>query len=302
MTPQDLHTYLTSIGATPNEAAMLTSAAGAESHWNPTLTHDGGIGYGLWGHNGDRLAAMQSQGGSNTPSWQAQAKYALSEIQSNPRLSSMVNAAQTPQQLTVAQMHYERPLGYTPQNPTAGDNYSGRLAITNQVMNGGVGGLQGSAPSGLSPADQAEYARYQAFKTSGPGSAPGLAPEDAADFARYQAFKSGTPPQGGPLSAGMGPNSNLGKLVASIKSGIAGLAQPQQAAPAATPDASTPSTALPTGDNIPVPPARPADLQQQPDQVPTPPPRPADLASAAPSAPPPVASLLSSIFGGQASA
>lgn len=122
------YNYLTSIGASPNEAALLTSAAASESSFRPDIPHDGGIGYGLYGHNGARLAAMRQDAGTDTPGWQAQAKFALGELRSRPE-GAAVNSAQTPEALTDLQMQFEQPN----RNINNG-NYAGRLAATREYM------------------------------------------------------------------------------------------------------------------------------------------------------------------------
>ena len=123
----ELHAFAGSIGASPNEAALLTSAAANESSNNPTARHDGGIGYGLFGHNGSRLAAMRDQYG-NAPSWQDQVKFALAELRSRPEGAS-INSLKTPEELTEAQMRFEQP------NRKINDgNFAGRLATTRLFM------------------------------------------------------------------------------------------------------------------------------------------------------------------------
>ena len=128
-----LYGFLTQNGATPNEAAMLTSAANSESSFRPDITHDGGIGYGLFGHNTDRLAAMRQFAGvgPNDPvSWQKQALFALNELHgSEGKAGAMVNAATTPEQLTDAQLAFERP-----NLNIAGGNRAQRLAATREYM------------------------------------------------------------------------------------------------------------------------------------------------------------------------
>jgi len=142
------YSYLTSIGATPNEAAMLTSAADSESSFRPDVTHDGGIGYGLYGHNGARLAAMRQEAGTVKPDWQAQAKFALAELRSRPE-GAAVNAAKTPEDLTDAQMQFEQPN----RNINNG-NYAGRLASTREYMQSPPGT---AAKVTWAPGDMAQY-------------------------------------------------------------------------------------------------------------------------------------------------
>lgn len=129
-----LYSFLTDNGATPNEATMLTSAANSESSFRPDITHDGGIGYGLFGHNTDRLAAMRdfARVGPNDPvPWQKQALFALNELHgSESKAGGMVNAATTPEQLTDAQLAFERP-----NLNIAGGNRAQRLASTTEYFN-----------------------------------------------------------------------------------------------------------------------------------------------------------------------
>jgi len=131
----DHYAYLISKGATKNEALMLTGAAASESSFDPTVTHDGGKGYGLYGHNLGRLD-MRGKG------WQEQASAALAELRSRPE-GAAVNTAKTADDLAVAQMHFEQPMDYTQSNPKGGLNYTGRL---NTIRN--FGGLAGGSAGG----------------------------------------------------------------------------------------------------------------------------------------------------------
>lgn len=124
--PKSMYQHLISRGATPNEALVLTGAAASESGFNDAVSHDGGIGYGLFGHNGGRLAAMRREAGTDRPTWQQQADFALKELRSRPE-GARVNSAQSAEELANVQMAFERPRGYTDATPEAGHNYSGRL-------------------------------------------------------------------------------------------------------------------------------------------------------------------------------
>ena len=67
-------------------AAHLTGQADAESGFNPNLSHDGGIGYGLYGANGDRLKSMlawQRANGYPDNSLEGQARYMAHEAMNN---------------------------------------------------------------------------------------------------------------------------------------------------------------------------------------------------------------------------
>lgn len=119
LSPRELFGYLKSHGATDNEATMLTGAAGNESSFNPNAVHDGGNGYGMWGHNIHDRIDMRGM------TWQQQADAALAEAKRD--YAGRINGARTPQELADAEMHYERPRGYHSNNPRGGDNYTGRL-------------------------------------------------------------------------------------------------------------------------------------------------------------------------------
>lgn len=127
ITPQGMYGYLISKGATKNEALMLTGAAANESGLNPAAVHDNGTGYGMFGHRLERLAAMRSSTGAQSPTWQQQAEFALKELRSRPE-GKAVNAATTADEITAAQMAFERPQGFKEGSPNAGHNWNGRLA------------------------------------------------------------------------------------------------------------------------------------------------------------------------------
>jgi len=130
--PKDVYNHLISQGADPNTALMLTGAAASESNFNPTAPHDydqNGVpaGYGMFGHQGPRLAAMRQATGAEKPNWKQQATFALTEAQ-DPRYRDLLANAKTPEDFARVQMHFERPKGYTPDKPEAGHNWSGRVA------------------------------------------------------------------------------------------------------------------------------------------------------------------------------
>ena len=124
--PSAMYSFLIDNGASRNEALMLTGAAASESGFNYKVTHDNDTGYGLFGHRLDRLAAMRKFAGSDTPDWKQQASFALGELRSRPE-SKLVAEAKSPEELTVAQMHFEQPQGYTRADPRAGHNFTGRF-------------------------------------------------------------------------------------------------------------------------------------------------------------------------------
>ena len=135
---KSMYNYLKANGASDNEATMVTSSAHAESGFQPNISHDGGIGYGLFGHNGSRLVGMHDFAQQNNMpinDWHTQALYGLNELRSRPE-AALVNSAKTPEDLTKAQMFYERPKGFSPDSPQSGLGWDRRLASTSALMNG----------------------------------------------------------------------------------------------------------------------------------------------------------------------
>lgn len=135
----DLYSYLINLGATNKEATMLTAMAKAESGFNPTVSHDRGTGYGLWGHGKDRWSDMQRFTGATRPGWQDQARFALNELRTSPKTAlarSTLEKAESPSQITIAGMHFERPQGYTAAAPWLGHNFQGRLGNVQNLMLG----------------------------------------------------------------------------------------------------------------------------------------------------------------------
>lgn len=142
-TQGEMLSHLTDKGATPREAQFLTAAAKSESSFTPGAIHDGGTGYGMFGHRDPkpgegRKTDLFNFAGTKTPDWKQQSEFALKELRASPQ-GKMVNEAKTPEDLTRAQAHFLRPQGYTPNNPENSLNYEGRLRT--------MRGLEGLAPA-----------------------------------------------------------------------------------------------------------------------------------------------------------
>ena len=194
ISPTDHYSFLLDNGASKNEATMLTSAANSESSFRPDLTHDHGIGYGLYGHNTDRLAAMRTFAGvgPNDPvPWQQQALFALAELRGQvpglpgggePKAGAMVNAATNAQQLTDAQLAFERP-----NLNIAGGNRAQRLASTTEYLN--------KPPYAQSPTQTASAGDQP------PAAAPG------SQVGPYAPVPGQPPPQGVYVPPGASPNA-----------------------------------------------------------------------------------------------
>lgn len=172
---------LISQGANPKEALFLTSAAASESGFNPAAVHDQGTGYGLYGHRLDRLDAMRKFAGVQFPSASQQNAFALQELRSRPEYK-MIEGAQNARDLAIAQMHFERPKGYTPSDPTAGLNFAGRLGTLNKFTS-----LMGEKPE-ISRGELAP--EWGALQSAASGMALGFGPQIRAG---YKALRYGVP-------------------------------------------------------------------------------------------------------------
>lgn len=167
--PMDMYAYLVGQGANRNEALMLTGAAASESELDPTATHDGGVGYGMFGHNGSRLLGMKQYAastGSSLDNWQTQADYALKELRSRPEGAAVANAT-TPEQLALGQMYFERPQGFSTDNPQNGHNFTGRLNTLKKFT-----ALDPSASGNFSPSANPQVSPSMLFPTSTTGINP----------------------------------------------------------------------------------------------------------------------------------
>ena len=139
----DSFQFLRSHGASTNEALVLTGAGANESSFNAGAWHDNQQGYGMYGHNLGRLNLVGL-------SPQQQMIEALNELRHRPE-GAAVNAAKSPEGLALAEMHYERPAGYSDAHPENGDNFMGRLNTIkyfSQMANGTFTGSNGAPVSG----------------------------------------------------------------------------------------------------------------------------------------------------------
>ena len=207
---RELFDYFTDKGANTKEATVLTAMAKAESNFNPYVSHDRGTGFGLWGHGKDRWSDMQRYTGQARPGWQQQADFALWELRNSPKTAlarSTLSRAQTPEQITAAGMHFERPQGYKANAPWLGHNWSGRFANVENLLAGrdlGAGGNFSAGPQ-LKIAGGGEPNRSSIMYNapSSAGLALGKPPEKPADKGSLQlsdllerALSPETAPQG----------------------------------------------------------------------------------------------------------
>ena len=140
---------LQGLGYTPAAIAAILGAAEAESSFNPKAKGAAGeVGIFQW--RGPRLDALkqfaESRGGDiYDPT--IQTDFLDNELRTTEgRAGKILFSAQTPEDAALGMMHYERPAGYTRDNPTAGHNWSGRLGAAQNYYNTLFDG-QTTAPS-----------------------------------------------------------------------------------------------------------------------------------------------------------
>lgn len=141
------------------QAAGVVGHFASESGLNPNAVNRGdgtdgsdSIGIGQW--NGPRAVALKAFAKSRGKSWNdldTQIDFAIHEMQTTEQAAgTSLRAAQTAEDAAAAFVGYERPQGWTKENPTGAHNYAGRLANAKRLA-----GSTGGATLG-------EYVRNQA--------------------------------------------------------------------------------------------------------------------------------------------
>ena len=113
-----------------------------------------------------------AQTGGSISDWHTQAGFALNELRSRPEGLAAANAT-TPEQVALAQMHYEAPQGFTANDPTAGHNYTGRLNTIRKFT-----ALDPNATGAFAPSANPQVAPQAGAPASsvGPSTVAGAAP------------------------------------------------------------------------------------------------------------------------------
>jgi len=141
---------LLSHGLQPHQAAAVVGRFQQESGpgLNPSIVGDGGMSVGIGQWNRERLANLKRFGG---PNWQdplVQADFFVAEGKGpEARAFSMIKNAKTLEEAARGAMAYERPQGFTWNNPTAGHGYANTLRNAQAIAGGNM-------PAALSPAAQ----------------------------------------------------------------------------------------------------------------------------------------------------
>lgn len=127
-------------GYTPEQAAAVAGHFYHESANNPNAVHDNGIGLGIAGWNKERLDNLKkfaADQGTKPTDFNTQVDFAIHELDTTEsKAGAALKNAKSIEDATTAFMHYERPRGYTPENPRGGDSYGARLSNAAKFANG----------------------------------------------------------------------------------------------------------------------------------------------------------------------
>ncbi|KKC34846.1 phage tail tip lysozyme [Devosia psychrophila] len=124
-------------GYSPAQAAGVVGNLMGESAMNTRAVGDGGLAKGIAQHHPDRWAfhlQRTASQGTDPYDLMAQLDFVDWELRNKETKAwGRLQAAQTVDDATAAFIGFERPQGFTWDNPRGGHNYSGRLAFANQV-------------------------------------------------------------------------------------------------------------------------------------------------------------------------
>jgi hypothetical protein len=223
-------------GLSPLAAATVAGNLYQESGFNPANnTGDGGSAFGMAQWRLDRQTALRNfaaaQPGGPKPATdpQVQIDFLMSEMQGGDmgaqRAYALLKRATTPEEANAAMMHFFRPAGYTPANPTGGHGFANRVANTRALLPQQRPVDPATAPvPGVGPDPDAVP-----VAPPGPLPRPGLGP---------RATPQGPAPEGVPVAQGDG----TGEVVLP-RIGLPFPARP----PVAAPPGSVPFPVIPTG-------------------------------------------------------
>lgn len=125
--------YFIKQGWTPSQAAGIVGNLMQESSLRPTAYNPkdpgGSVGLGQW--NGDRKRAFYQFAGNNAGDLDTQLAFVQHELQTSEQgVANRLVKTTTPQDAAAAFVGYERPQGWTLQNPTAANGWQNRLNNT----------------------------------------------------------------------------------------------------------------------------------------------------------------------------
>lgn len=142
--------YFAAKGLKPHQIAGILGNVSAESAFNPTAVGDGGSALGLFQHNDRAPALLNFLGGrGNLGNVTGQLDFAWNELQTTERGALQRLLASTDvRSATAAFAGFERPQGWSLENPEASHNFVGRLRGAEDALTR-LGGTTNVAAQGL---------------------------------------------------------------------------------------------------------------------------------------------------------
>ncbi|MEH3146267.1 MAG: phage tail tip lysozyme [Methylobacterium frigidaeris] len=135
----EAYEFFKSKGWSPVQAAAIVGHGLAESGLRPGQNQIGGNAYGGWQWD-DRKPALFSwmdSKGYKRDDFRGQMEFVQHELETTESFAAdRLRQATNIESATAAFMHFERPKGYTRNNPAGGHNWSGRLSYAKAVYGG----------------------------------------------------------------------------------------------------------------------------------------------------------------------
>ena len=164
--------YETAHGLSPVQAAAVGGHAIQESGGQASgRVGDGGTAFGTFQWRNERFTALKRFANERGADWKdqkTQLDYAAWEGENGDagarRAWKELKSATTVEEATKAWMHFERPQGYTPDNPSGGHGYAARLSNARSLL-GAKGGGELDASSGGGAAAAQPVDRFATART-----------------------------------------------------------------------------------------------------------------------------------------
>lgn len=137
-------------GYTPAQASGIVGNLIHESGLDPGAVGDQGTSIGVAQFHAERAAALAKyakETGRDVHDLQTQFEFIDKELQSTEAATlQRLKTASTPEEAAAAFVHYERPRGYTPENPAGALGFQSRIAQAKAVF-GGQGNITVNTPA-----------------------------------------------------------------------------------------------------------------------------------------------------------
>ncbi|KJC35651.1 hypothetical protein UP09_30985 [Bradyrhizobium sp. LTSP885] len=134
------YSFFVGKGYTQEQAAGIVGNLVHESGLDPAASGDNGTSGGLAQFHNERLKALQAfaaERGKPATDFQTQLEFVDHELHTTEgRTLAKLQAAKTPEDAAGAFIDYERPMGWTQENPAGGLGYESRKALARTVFSG----------------------------------------------------------------------------------------------------------------------------------------------------------------------